>query len=92
MEYGGKLRTVIDHNPKRRRRNHQEDEEEEEDDDDDEEGEYEPYDDDTWPYSQVNLKGSPLSKLPLTWRTVDSFKPSFRISHSSRPRSNIQKQ
>ena len=57
MEYGGRLRTVIDHSPKRRRKNHQEDDEE--DDEGYEEGEREPYDDDTWPYSQVNLKGTP---------------------------------
>jgi len=55
VEYGGKLRTVIDHNPKRRRKNLQDDDEEEEEEEDDEERE--PYDDDTWPYSQVSLKG-----------------------------------
>ena len=57
MDYGGRLRTVIDHNPKRRRRNYQDDVEDEEEDEYDE-GEREPYDDDTWPYSQVNLKGT----------------------------------
>jgi hypothetical protein len=92
VEYGGKLLTVIDHNPKRRRRNHHEDDEEEEDEDEEEDGEFEPYDDDTWAYSQVNLKGPSLSKPLLTWRIVDSTKPSFGTSHSSCPRSNIQKQ
>jgi hypothetical protein len=56
VEYGGKLRTVIDHNPKRRRKNAQDDDDEDEEEDDDEEREQ--YDDDTWPYSQVNLKGT----------------------------------
>jgi RXT2-like, N-terminal len=55
VEYGGKLRTIIDHNPKRRRKYIQEEEEDEEDEE--EEGERDPFDDDTWPYSQVNLKG-----------------------------------
>ena len=55
MEYGGKYRSIIDHNPKRRRRVHQE--EDEDDDDGEQEGEREALDDDTWPYSQVNLKG-----------------------------------
>ena len=59
MEYGGRLRTVIDHNPKRRRKSHQDDDDEEEDEEEYDDGEREPYDDDTWPYSQVNLKGSP---------------------------------
>ena len=65
MEYGGKLRTVIDHNPKRRRKNAQDDDEEDEEEDDDEEREQ--YDNDTWPYSQVNLKGTayPFRKLIL---------------------------
>ena len=65
MEYGGKLRTVIDHNPKRRRKNVQDEDDEDEDEDEDEERE--PYDDDTWPYSQVSLKGTPhpIQKLIL---------------------------
>lgn len=54
VEYGGKLRTIIDHNPKRRRKYPQEDDEEEEEEGDHEK---EPFDDDTWPYSQVNIKG-----------------------------------
>ena len=65
MEYGGKLRTVIDHNPKRRRKNAQDDDDEDEEEDDDEEREQ--YEDDTWPYSQVNLKGTahPFQELIL---------------------------
>lgn len=58
VDYGGRLRTVIDHNPKRRRKNHQEDEDDEDEEEYDD-GDRELYDDDTWPYSQVNLKGIP---------------------------------
>ena len=50
------MRTIIDHNPKRRRRNQPEEEDEE--DEEDEDGEREAVDDDTWAYSQVNLKGA----------------------------------
>ena len=92
MEYGGKLRNIIDFNPKRRRKNlHDEDNEEDEEEED---PEREPLEDDSWAYGQVNVKGFPPFSLldVVNGRSPDTFKSSLGISHASCIGTNIQKQ
>jgi len=57
VDYGGKLRTILEPNPKRRRREFQDEQDLEDEEDEDGDGEGDSVDDDTWAYSQVNLKG-----------------------------------
>ena len=80
VEYGGRLRHIIDHNPKRRRKNPREDEEEE--DDEDEDPEHDQYADDIWPYSQVNIKGMVIPNALLIVELLISLShPSELVTH-----------